>query len=131
MEGRRVPATKNEFERLCDFFEERPFMAQCGSRHRMEKNITPLQNGESEGNDGISETKMLCEEDKRARCTREAETGGQGNVRSKLKLCHRVQRNLAEVCSSTCDKRSNAVVAQDGRPHSIAQEISTHSGSHM
>ena len=28
----------------------------------------------------------------------------------------------AEVCSNTCDKWSNAVVAQDGRPHSIAHE---------
>ena len=62
-------------------------MAQCGSRQRVEKKIKSLQNGESEGNDGISETKMLCHEEKRAHCMREAETGGKGSVRSKLKLC--------------------------------------------
>ena len=71
MEGRRVPATKNEFVRLRELWGEGPLMVQCGFWHRMEKKITSLQNGESEGNDGISETKMLCEEDKGAHCMRE------------------------------------------------------------
>ena len=33
-------------------------MAQCGMRHRFEKNVA-LQNGENEGDDEISEAEML------------------------------------------------------------------------
>ena len=52
----------------------------------MEKKIVALQNGETEGNDEISEAKICDKEDKRVPCIREEGTGGKGNVKKKTLL---------------------------------------------
>ena len=55
-------------------------------RYRLEKKIVALQNGETEGNDEISEAKICDKEDKRVPCMREEGTGGKGNVKNKTLL---------------------------------------------
>lgn len=103
--GRQERANhKQEIERRCEIYDEGPFMAQCGMWHRMEKNISSMQNGENEGCDELNEAKMLYKEDKRAHRIREEKFGAFGNAQKKIRFLEQgqvTQQNKVRVRSES------------------------------
>ena len=71
VQGRRVPTTKGEFQSLCDLNEAGTFFARCERWHKMDKKLVDVQNGGPDLVDEIRDSKMLCNEDKRAMAAKE------------------------------------------------------------
>ena len=91
VQGRRLPVSKKDFERICELYAEGAFMSKCGLWQRMEKKLVALDKRENrERQDEQSEAEILQDEDKRAIFQRRSErgqtrAGEESRVNKKLK----------------------------------------------